>query len=41
MIKTSSRGMRCPRSIAYGVGVFLLLLEERVDLVFFVKTIFM
>jgi hypothetical protein len=40
MMKISSRGVRCPRSFAYGVGVFPLLLDERVDLVFFVKTIF-
>jgi hypothetical protein len=32
MMKVSSRSLRCPRSIACGVGVFLL--NERVDLVF-------
>jgi hypothetical protein len=40
MMKTSSRGVHCLGSIACGVGVFPLLLDERVDLVFSVKTIF-
>jgi hypothetical protein len=35
-MKNSSRGVHCPRSIACGVRVFPLLLDERVDLVFFV-----
>jgi hypothetical protein len=33
MMKISSRSLRCPQSIACGVGVPLLL-DERVDLVF-------
>jgi hypothetical protein len=38
-MKISSRSLRCPWSIVYGDWCVLLLLNERVDIVFCVKTI--
>jgi hypothetical protein len=39
MMKISSRGLCCPGRLPMGLE-FPLLLDERVDIVFFVKTIF-
>jgi hypothetical protein len=40
MMKISFRGLRCPQWVACGVGwIVPLLLDERVNIVFFVKTI--
>jgi hypothetical protein len=39
MMKISSRSLRCPRSIACGDWCVPLLLDEIVDIVFYVKTI--